>query len=73
VVRPGAPFDTLPLLLRQFVRDCGARGCSGVFTYMDPKNPTERFLMSAMRGMGGTVFSKPQFVAAASLAALERW
>lgn len=73
VVRKDAPVDTLPLLLRRFVRDCKERGYTGVFSYLDPKRPEELFFMKAIVNMNGVVMKRPQFVAAAQFSALERW
>lgn len=73
VVRKGAPLDTLPILLRQFIRDCRKRGFIGLFSYLDPKSDAEKFLMKAIKGMGGAIFKKPQFLVAANLADLGRW
>ena len=52
VVRPGAPFDTLPLLLRKFVRDCRNRGYIGFFTPLNPDRPAEKQLMAMMEKLG---------------------
>jgi len=73
VLRKESPIDTLPLLLRQFVRDVKKRGFIGLFSYLDPKNEAEKFLMRAIKGMGGEIINKPQFFVAAPLVHLERW
>lgn len=73
VVRERAPLDTLPILLRYFVRDCKKRGYIGLFSYLDPKSVAELFFMKAISLMGGTVFRQPQFLIAADFKSLERW
>lgn len=52
VMRPGSPFETLPLLLRQFVRDCRNRGYIGFFTPLNPDRPAEKALQGMMHKLG---------------------
>lgn len=52
VVRAHAPFDTLPLLLRRFVRDCRNRGYIGFFAPLNPDRPHEKKLMQMMMKLG---------------------
>ncbi len=73
VVREDSPLDTLPILLRQFVRDCKKRGYIGVFSYLDPKRKEEKLFMEALHKKNGTVFKKPQFLVAAKFDSLEKW
>lgn len=73
VVRPDAPLDTLPILLRTFVKDCIKRGYIGIFSYLDPKRDAELFFIKAIKKMGGTLFRDPQVLVAANFKSLEKW
>jgi len=73
VVREGAPFETLPLLLRQFCRDCQAKGFIGMFVFLDPKRDQERAILSMLERMKCVRVADCHVAVAANFSTLLRW
>jgi hypothetical protein len=73
VVRRDAPFETLPLLLRNFFKDAKGRGFSGFITYLDPTRDEESALLRLVRKAGGQQVTTPQVLVAADFNTLGRW